>query len=119
LDLFLYLRIGYICDEILYEEKSKVNFAATKHSSWYLKRDHSENEVGKIPSVGEFADLALKEKKLLSWPQQEQEKNISSEPYCGDCNFNTYARSMLVTHVKSCIWNQLMLFLHISDKILI
>ncbi len=63
---------------------------------FHLKRDHSGSQVGEIPSVRELSFIATKEEFYYS-SRNKKSKYIN----CGDCDFRTYARSILTNHVKN------------------
>lgn len=63
---------------------------------FHLKRDHPESLVGEVPSVSELSFIATKEEFYYS----DLNKKIKFV-YCGDCDFRTYARSILKNHIKN------------------
>lgn len=64
---------------------------------FHMKRDHPESKV--IPSANELSALASKEKfYVCAGPNNGRKIKYK---YCGDCDFHTYKRSTLVTHVQT------------------
>ena len=68
-----------------------------RYLSIHLNRDHPASKVGEVPSVSELSIIATNQKFHFFGPNKTQKKKYI---YCGDCDFNTYRRSTLVTHVK-------------------